>query len=96
MSVSVRRSKGRRKVYSKKYGTILLDEFGSAYYAHEESDKAVTVAIALPFSLLDELDHRLFHIRTHPDIKVRKEGLSRSRYIRHLIEQDLSVRYAIE
>jgi len=92
--INKRRHKGRRYVFSKKYNKkILLDEFNEPFFGQEEDDKTIPVPISLPLSLVEELDIRLDMIKNEPDPKLRNEGITRSRFIRHLIEKELNLEY---
>ena len=58
--------------------------FGDSYFGLEQNDKCTTIGLAIPISLKDELD------------KYCKEmGISKSRYIRILIEKDLKLSYDV-
>ena len=92
-----RRNKGRKYQFSNQYGRkLLLDEYGEPYFAQERDDATIPVPISLPKSLLKELDARIRTLRFEPDIKKRKEGLTRSRYIRALIEKDLELCFDVK
>jgi len=94
IGLSKRRHKGRRYAFSKKYNKkILLDEFNEPFFGQEEDDKTIPVPISLPLSLVEELDIRLDMIKNEPDPKLRNEGITRSRFIRHLIEKELNLEY---
>lgn len=91
-----RKSAGRRYHYSEKYRKrILFDEFDEPYFAHEKDDNCFNVSVSLPLSLNEELEKKLEKIKSHKDINKRKEKLTKSRYIRQLIEKDLGVEYRI-
>jgi hypothetical protein len=91
-----RKSGGRKYRYSDKYKKrVLLDEFDEPYFAHERDDNCFNVSVSLPQSLNEELEKRIERIKSHPNINKRKEKLTKSRYIRQLIEKDLKVEYRI-
>jgi hypothetical protein len=70
--------------YSQKYGKKILMHFGESYFGLEDDDKCVTIGVALPISLKDELDKYCKQMR-----------IPKSRYIRILIEKDLKLSYDV-
>jgi hypothetical protein len=70
--------------YSDKYRKKILMHFGESYFGLEDNDKCTTVGIALPISLKDELDKYC-----------KMMGISKSRYIRILIQKDLKIKYNV-
>lgn len=85
----IRRRKGRKYSHADNGKKILLDEYKEPYFAQGDSDTTKPMPISLPESLRIRMDKYIDKLRTERDIKRRQEGLSRSRYIRHLIQEDL-------
>jgi hypothetical protein len=74
----------KKHVYSQKYGKKILKVFGQPYFGLEDIDKCGTITISLPYSIMDILDRY-----------TESEEISKSRYIRLLIEKDLGISYNV-
>ena len=82
--------KSGKRIYSKKYNKNILTIFAETatrqhhepYYGQEAEDKCRTLSVSIPWSL-DEFLQR----------HVKRTGISKSRYIRFLIEEDLNLEH---
>lgn len=72
----------KEKVYSKLYNKKILTVYGEPYFGLEEDDRCRTLSVSIPWSLDD-------YITKHVD----RLGISKSRYIRMLIEEDLNLEH---
>jgi hypothetical protein len=71
--------KRRRYVYDKKLKQkILLDAYNEPYYGLDEGDKSQSFSLSIPKSLMELVDKK-------------RDGISRSRFIRKAIENELDV-----
>lgn len=82
--MSTNNGDARKHVYSQKYGKKILKIFNQPYFGLEDVDKCGTVTVSLPYSIIDILGR-------YTD----SEEISKSRYIRLLIEKDLGIEYDV-
>lgn len=75
-------SKKGERIYSKKYNKKILTIFGEPYYGLEPEDRCRILSISIPWSLDEFLEKH-----------VKRTGISKSRYIRFLIEEDLNLEH---
>jgi hypothetical protein len=74
------KKKRRKYRYDKKLKLkILLDPYNEPYYSLDEQDKVQAFSLALPKSLIKLVDRK------------RGDNISRSRFIRKAIENELNV-----
>lgn len=71
-----------KRIYSNKYNKKILTIFGEPYYALEAEDKCRTLSVSIPWSLDEFLEKHVKRIK-----------MSKSRYIRFLIEEDLNLEH---
>ena len=69
-------------MYSRRYNKKILTVFGEPYYFLEEEDRCRTLSVSIPWSLDDILNKH-----------IERVGVSKSRYIRMLIEEDLNLEH---
>lgn len=73
-----------RRVYSRKYNKKILTIYDEPYYGLEPEDRCRTLSVSIPWSLDDAIQK-----------KAERLHLTKSRYIRLLIEHDLNVYYDV-
>jgi len=73
-----------KRVWSRKYNKNILTVYGEPYYGLEPEDRCRTLSVSVPWSL-DEA------IAKHAE----RHGLTKSRYIRLCIENDLRIYYDV-